>query len=429
MTTILIIILSAECLAVLIWGLQKRERLIQYPFLAAAVFAGWILPQVIGLNHQQTVSGDSLDKATLMAILCLAAIWIGYRWATPVQMLQWQFDRGRLILVSIGLCLIGAYFAYRVSLLSAEVTIATSGQWTGIITIYEFFSHLITVGMVVALLVHLRRPSWHTFAILLFGAAYYADRIIMKGRRAAMVEFAMIVLLGLWYRRRIAFPRWLVVLSLCAGALLVNSIGDYRGVMLGSDRTSWSGAGFSDIAGIDYLGNFMRAMTGERENFEVANAAMYIEATSRLSDYNLGLALWNGVVDKFVPGQWIGVDLKKSLKSDLDDAAYDVFRYTPHIGTTSTGMSGVFASFWYFGALEFALIGLFLGRWHKAAEGGNLVAQMVVILTMRAALESITHSTDEFVASVLVLCVFLLPALLFARVVLPGQRLAVAQAR
>ncbi len=34
--------------------------------------------------------------------------------------------------------------------------------------------------------------------------------------------------------------------------------------------------------------------------------AMSIEATDRLSDFNFGLSLWNGIVDKIVPGQLIG---------------------------------------------------------------------------------------------------------------------------
>ena len=40
-------------------------------------------------------------------------------------------------------------------------------------------------------------------------------------------------------------------------------------------------------------------------------------------------------------------------------------------------------------------------------------------LVMTAALESITHSTEEFVSSVLGLCVFLLPVFLYARVAIP----------
>ncbi len=103
------------------------------------------------------------------------------------------------------------------------------------------------------------------------------------------------------------------------------------------------------------------------------------------------------------------------MKGDLDDAAYVMFRHVPLTGSTATGLSEAFASFWYFGALEFLLIGLFMGRWYRAAVAGNIAAQVSVILLMTAALESITHSTEVFLSDVLVLGLFLLPVLLIAR--------------
>jgi hypothetical protein len=163
-------------------------------------------------------------------------------------------------------------------------------------------------------------------------------------------------------------------------------------------------------------------MTGERGNFEVNNAAMNIEAASRLSSYDFGLSLWNGIVDRFVPGQWVGTDFKQAMKSDVDDPAYRMFRYQPQIGSTHTGMTDTFESFWYFGALEFLVVGLFMGRWYRAAMGGNIAAQAIVILTMTGALQSITHSMQEFVSEVIALCVFLLPVFLYARVGAPRAR-------
>jgi hypothetical protein len=149
---------------------------------------------------------------------------------------------------------------------------------------------------------------------------------------------------------------------------------------------------------------------------------MNIEATSRGSSYNFGMSLWNSVVDKFVPGQWIGADNKQAMKVEIDDPAYSMFRYQPITGSTSTGLTGAFASFWYFGCLEFLVIGLFMGRWYRAAVAGNIAAQVVVILMMNASLESITHGTDEFVTAILALCAFLLPVLVFAKASVPGFR-------
>lgn len=423
MLTAFIVLLSLECVVIFVWALAQRERVIQYPFLATAVFVGWVLPQIIGLSVYNNIPGSGLEKTTIMAILCLGAIWLGYNWnPAPTGLLWWRLDRRRLVIGSVALCAIGGYFAYRVSLLAATATADTGGQWTGIITIYEFFSHLIAVGMAIALVVHLKRPSWSTLIILLLCGAFYADRIIIKGRRAAMVEIAVYAIMALRFQRQFVPPRTLVVLVCVASALLVNSIGEYRGVMLGEDRTTWSGAGIGDIFKIDFIGNFSRNLTGERGNFEVTNAAMNIEATSRLSHYDFGLSLWNGIVDRFVPGQWIGSDVKQAMKADIDDPAYSMFRYQPMVGSTNTGLTDTFASFWYFGALEFLAVGLFMGAWYRAAAGGNIAAQIVIMLTMTGALESITHSMEEFVSGVFVLCLFLLPVFVYARVAAPGYR-------
>jgi hypothetical protein len=422
MTGFLIFLLSAECVAILAWAFVDRSRLIQLPFLAMTVVAGWVLPQFIGLSVQNNIPGSGLDKTIFMTILCLTAICAGYGWnPAPTQLLWWKLDRGRLLAGAAVLCAIGGFFAYRVSQLAPEVNQAVGGQWTGVITIYVFFTRLILIGTVIAFLIHLRRPSWQTWCILLLSALFFADRILLKGRRADMVEFAVALMLGLWFQRRIAMPRWAAILALCAGALVINGIGDYRNVMLGADRATWSGAGFKDVANIDFVGNFVRGVTGQKENFELTNAAMNIEATTRLGDYDFGRSLWNAVVDTFVPAQLLGSDAKAAMKFDLDDAAYSMFRYSPFIGTTATGMSTAFESFWYFGALEFLVIGLFMGRWFRAAAAGNFAAQLVVILMMVALLQCITHSTQLFVTELIGLCLFLLPVLLFARVSAPEQ--------
>jgi hypothetical protein len=419
--TVLIAVFLLECLLIFGWGLKKRERLIQYPFLAAAVFAGWVLPQIIGLSFYNNIPGAGLEKTVLMAILCLGALWCGYNLtAEPSHMLWWKLDRRRMVLGSVFLCVVGAYFAYRVSLLAATVTVETGGQWTGIITIYEFMSHVIGIAMVIALIAHLKRPSWQSLAVLVFCAAYYAERIFIGGRRAAMIQVAMMLLMSLWFQRRIMLPRWLVVVAFIAGALVVNSIGEYRGIMLGEDRTTWSGAGATDVAKIDFFGNFVDAMTGQRGNYEVTNAAMNIEAADRLGRYDFGLSLWNSLVDRFVPGQLIGTDIKQALKVDLDDPAYTLFRYVPQIGSTETGLTSAFLSFWYCGCIEFFLIGLFMGRWYRSAVGGNIAAQIVMMLMITPALESITHSAEEFVYTLVSLCVFLLPVFLYARIAMPS---------
>lgn len=417
MTTFLLWLFVLICLAIMSWGLMKRERMIQFPFLAAAVFMGWMLPQLVGLTSHSYLPKGGLEKTIFMAILCVGAAWIGYTFnQRPARLFWWQFDRRRLLRGSAALSLLGAFFFYQVGLLAANVTAETGGQWTGIITIYVFMARLLSIGMVIALILYLNKPSWPTLFILLFDLMFYLDRIVIKGRRSDMVELGLMLFMALWFYRRWLPPRWTIVTVLIVGALVINSIGDYRSTMLGEDRTTWSGAGISKILEIDYTGNLMNIASGDVMGGELTNAVMNIEAADRQFSFDFGLSLWNNLVHSYIPGQWVGKDVKQALMIDFGNPAYSEFGHIPHTGTTSTGVSDAFLSFWYLGAIKFYLIGLIMSRWYKAAVQGNIVAQMILMLTVNASLLAITHSTHAFFTVFVQLAAFLLPVLVWARV-------------
>ncbi|MEA1049011.1 hypothetical protein U5801_04180 [Lamprobacter modestohalophilus] len=417
MSGLLLGVLVTECLLILWWGMRERSRMIQYPFLVAAVYLGWMLPQLLGLLHDSYLPEGALAKTIFMAILCLGALYWGYTThPRPARLFWWRFDEQRLLIGSLVLSLLGAFFFFQVSRLAAEVTAATGGRWTGPITILNFFGRLLTIGMVIAIILHMIRPRWQTLLIIGFDLLFYLDRIIIKGRRAAMVELALIALMALWFHRRWLPPRWAVIGGLIGGALLINSIGDYRATMLGEDRTSWSGAGLEDIMEIDYVGNLESLVRGEALISDLKNAAMNIEAVDQLLVFDYWLTLWNQLVNSFVPGQWVGYDLKRSLMLDFNNTARDYFGYLPHTGSTYTGLSDAFQSFWYFGAIKFFLAGLIMSRWYQAGFHGNIVAQMILMLIISDSLHLITHSTQPFYMGFIEIAVFLLPVLLLARV-------------
>jgi len=414
---------ALQCLAILYWGLRERERMIQFPFLAAAVFLGWMLPQLVGLSNHPFLPHGGLEKTIFMAILCNGAAWWGYTSnKRPAKLFWWRFDRRRLVWGSAALSLMGAFFFYQVSQLAAEATAKYGGAWTGIITIYIFFARLLSCGMALALILYLKKPGWSVLSILLFDLMFYLDRIIIKGRRAAMVELGLMLLMAVWFQRRWMPPRWAMVSAMIVGALVINSIGDYRSTMMGDDRTTWSGAGIREILEIDYVGNLQRLASGKDGNHDLENAVMNIEATSRTLGFDFGLSHWNGFVNSYVPGQWVGHDVKRSLMIHFDNAASSLFGHRPYTGSTPTGLSDAFLSFWYLGAVKFFLIGLILSRWYKAAVRGNIVAQMVLMLVVTLSLHAITHSTHHFFTVFVPLAVFLLPMLTMARVTTPKQR-------
>ena len=421
MATLLLWVLVFQCLAIICWGTVRRDRMIQFPFLASGVFFGWILPQLVGLTSNRFLPAGGLEKTVLMAILCLGAVWWGYNLnRRSAKLFNWEFDRERLTWASAAMSLMGAYFFHEVSLLAPA---AARTQWTGIITVYVFLSAFLTYGMVIALVVHLHKPGWLTASVLAFNLLFYLHQVVVRGRRAIMIELGLMLLLALWFRRRLLAPRWAMLATLVVGTLLINSIGDYRDTMLEKDQWRWSGAGAIDVLQIDYLGNLQRLTSGQALNIELTNAVMNIEATDRQMKFDFGLSHWNAMVLRYVPAQFIGSDNKQALLIEsighgpASDRAYEEFRYLPSTrGSTATGLSDAFQSFWYFGAFNFFAIGFITSRWYGAAMSGSVAAQTIVILTMTAALHAITHSTHWYFVQFVQLAAFLLPVFVLARV-------------
>ena len=416
MTEFLLWTLAFQTLIIMGWGMLHRERIIQFPFLAAAVVFGWLFPQLWGLAERPLLPEGGLEMTIVMAILCLGAAWLGYEYnRRPARLFSWDFSRRRLMASAIMMSGLGGFCFYQISQLAVAVTPETGGQWTGIITVYAFLSKLLGFGMAIALILYLRKQTWPSLLVVLFGLTIYLERILIQGRRGIMVELTMMLLLALWFYRGFLPSRSVMVGVVFLGALVINSIGDYRQVMLGEDRSTWSGAGASEISEIDFLGNLKRLATGEAANHELTNTVMDIAAADRSQRFDFGLSLWNEFIHRFVPGQWVGRDLKRSLMIDFDDQAASLFGHEAFIGTTHTGLSDAFRSFWFFGAIKFFLIGLIMSRWYLAAVRGHLVAQLIVILAITPSLHAITHQTSWFFIFFLQLVVFLIPFLFFAR--------------
>jgi hypothetical protein len=417
MTEFLLWLLVISGAAILGWGWRRRARMIQFPFLAAVVFMGWVTPQLFGLTSYPSRPSGALEKTIFMAWLCLLACWAGYVFnQRPAHLFEWRFDRRRLVRASAALSLLGAFFFYQVGLLAVDVIERYGGHWTGVITIYYFLAGLLTVGFAMALLLHLAKPTWPTLIIILFGLSFYLDRVLIHGRRQDAVELCLMVLMALWFQRRWLPPRSLMIGLCLLGALFVNSIGDYRSTMLGRDQYSWSGAGVAELLRIDFAGNLRAIVKGELPASELYIAMFSIEATDRRRDFDYGLSLWDDFVRRYIPGQLIGPERKRSLYIEREDSAGQVFGFVPNFGATSTGLTDAFQSFWFFGAIKFFLIGFIMSRWWRAAKAGNRGAQMVLMLCTGASLLAITHGTSHFFLIFISIAAFMLPALLYARV-------------
>lgn len=407
MAQTLLSLLILVCLVLLVWGFQKPQRMLQYPFLATAIFSGWVLPQLAGLSTEPTrFPPGALSKTIFMTLLCVVACYVGHIInKRPFSAFNWSFDHRRLLTAATVISLIGSYFFYRVSLLREDA----GSQWSGEITILAFFSELMTVGLVVAVVTYLHHPSRWALAIIGFDLIFFFDRIVIHGRRRAVIELSMIIGLALWFRFRKLPPRPLIAAILLVGALWINSVGDYRSVMLGTE-----GQGLAGITQIDFVGNLRRIAT--EGGSELTNALHDIEAFDQRGNFDWGKRYWNRFVRLYVPGQLIGEEVKRSMMLPQDPAALILFGYRSPTGSTRTGISHVFQSFWYFGAIEFLIIAYFMRSFFRAADRGHFVAQILLMLIFAGALESITHNTERFFLAWPRIILFLGPVLWFSKV-------------
>lgn len=416
MNFVLLTTLGVLLVTIILRYSARRVMMIQYPFLVSLVIAGWAFPQLIGIYIMGTVPPDALSKTVLYIILCLLfAVW-GYSITNKTyKMANWQYSQQKLQSAAAALMILGTFFHLRFSALAAEATSLYGGFWTGIITIYVFLASMLTVGFVLAIGAYIQKPTLINGAMILSGLVLYLLRIIIYGRREETVELLLIVGLFFWRKYSWVPSRLILLGAIVVGTLFVTAAGDYRAVMISTDNYGWSGATLSAILDINFLEIFTSRFTDPLMNQELKNAALSISAADIRMEFNGGLSLWNRFVSYFIPGQIIGYDLKQSLMFSLPNLALEEFNHIPWPGTTYTGFSDSFLSFWYFGAFVFFAIGSIMRRWFIAAARGSLTALMVLMLISTQSLIAVTHNSYDFFLYFVNLTVFLFPALLFAR--------------
>jgi hypothetical protein len=281
-------------------------------------------------------------------------------------------------------------------------------QWTGLPVAYFFFARVLTYGLALAVLLYARNGSKLALLIVIYGTVFYLDRILIGGRRQELVEFAVIFLMAFCFQRGWCVPRSLMLVGMVAVALFINSVGEYRSLTMHASGPQWQA-----IADIDFVGNLSNI--SEHGGEEVKNAVYTIAAVSRTMQLDLGLYHWNSLIFAYVPAQLVGAEIKQAYYISLSQPVWEEFLYTPQTGTTLTGLSDAFQSFWYFGCLKFFLIAYVMQKLWLAARRGNMTAQLLYSLLPVHAMQAITHSTQNFVNPWVHLAIFLLPALLLAR--------------
>lgn len=405
MNWLLTCIFMSIVLWILIDGFCHAEKMYQFPFLASVMTLGFVIPQLPAVANDTFLPAGAYAKTMVMGILSFLLLRAGWTAsARPYGFLKFQFSEKKLLIASAFMSLIGAYFYFLLSRLPGEVSIGV--QMTGMPVVYLFFGRLLTYGLAIALLCFARKPRFFSGAIIIFDLVFYLDRIIVTGKRGETIELVLMVLLAIWFYRRWIIPRSLMLAGILTGTFLMTSMSDYRLV-----TRSHTGFVLSDVLNIDFLGNFEKTIT--EGGPEMRNAVLRTDDIDRTLDLDYGKFHWNKLVFTFVPAQVVGSDVKGSLllETPRPDRAYN-----PISGTTETGLIDAFASFWYFGALKFLLLSWLVCRIWKTAMAGEMLGQMLYMLSIVPAMHAVSHQTDWVLQVWVQMAMFLTPILAFCLV-------------
>jgi hypothetical protein len=410
MATLLLIVLVVLALAVVVEAVRDPARIYQYPFAAAAVFLGFIVPPLLGLLQASYLPRWGIERYTLMCILCFAACWLGdacaRRHSRP-RAKSTLYDSRRWLLGSALLILVGglAYLKNR-TLFQAGLDMST-----GLPTAMSFFVCLLRYGFVMALLHFLYTRDSYSLCLACVAGAYYLDRIILFGRRLDTIEFIFIIAGAVWFTLKKRPPRVVVLAGVVMAALATASTGAYRAVVVSTTgERDWSG-----LKEVNLVEEFRKA-TAEGSS-ETLSGIYLMAAGAACQSFDFGLYHWNGLVSDYVPAQIFGAARKESLQAptvNLIEVAQREFGFAPSTGTTLTGMVDCYGSFWYLGCLEFFLIGHVMQQLYLRAAGGSVMVQAIYVYMMAQVLHAITHSTIWFVRPWVHILFLWIPVMLYA---------------
>ncbi|CAN7610370.1 hypothetical protein LJR231_004576 [Phyllobacterium sp. LjRoot231] len=391
-------------LMLLFWGMLRRERIYQFPFLVGVITFAFILPQIPALADDRFLPEGGYAKTIAFTILCLSMCWLGWSPnARPFAFFRWDFDEKRLLIAAFFLSLTGAYFYFKLSRLPGEMMVGV--QISGAPVAWLFFARFMSYGMAIAILCFARRYSWTAAFIIGVDLIFYFDRIVVTGKRAEAVELLIMFALAFWFYKGWVIPRTIMLTGVLLGTIMLNSMGDYRTITRANSAPVWQ-----DIAQINVAANFNDLL--KNGGPEMRNAIWRIHHTEETLDFDYGKFHWNRLVFNYVPAQLFGARFKTSLMMTMPVAARD---YDPLTGTTETGMADAFQSFWYFGALKFLLLAYLMSRLWASAKSGEMSAQLVYIFSIVPAIHAVSHQTDWVLTVWVHMLIFLLPTLAWCR--------------
>jgi hypothetical protein len=391
MAEIYLYLFALICAGLLIWGLIRLERIYQYPFFMGSIFVAFILPQAIALNKNSGLPDQqALERVLLMSCLCAAMCFLGYQCKPNpkfVKSLNIDIDEKKLFRGAVVFTIIGYICNILIKrLLGGTAEISINNQWTGVITIYNFFGQLIYPAFTIFILLTLQRFTAARLLLTVIAFAIPLEAIVLGGRREVIGAIVLTFGLALYFCLQYLPSRVLVIGSILFAMVVIPFIGEYRNIASSGD--------WNRLAETDLLAS-LQNQVDSGEILELRSGALYMDAAVHSGSYGYGIGYWNILVFQFIPAQLLGKSFKDDLQLRLTE--FDIgtlYHYAAPIGLTPTGVSDSFVEFDYFGCLFFFLLGyLFKNVWVSATAGNSIVGRISYISLLAPALKAVTHTT------------------------------------
>lgn len=372
----------------IIWALLEKDRAFQYPAIAGTSWLVYFGVQAFGAIRspdkypQAALEDGGLIIALVMLCLCSGAGWLGYYHAgRSRRTLRFgELSDQRLFWGGVVLYGIGFLGAYKLAQLTGGFAQQFSGgghyglEWSGAPVRYVFFSQLTYPGLLLVLVSTLRRFSWGKLLVCGLFVLYPLAIALFLGRRSGAGMLASIILLSLYFTKRIRIPRILCAVVPVAAFVVIYYGPAYR-------STSQYGLNYDEIAGSVSEVDLDAVLKGQKyAEFDVM--VVWGAAANRSMAFGYGAEFYNNLVSFYVPRQLVGERMKQSLMirgsgDGVNAVAARVYDWGPHYGSFLTGPYTAFSQFWFFGCLLYYVFGyVFRLLWQAAYERGSLAAQI-----------------------------------------------------
>lgn len=393
---VLLVLNTLGPLIILMRELMRRGGYVTLPILTSLIFLTWYLPQAWMLLDHPSASSGSLVRLFVMSLLCFWALVIGWyqglgRWSRPVLL---DVPIGRLLVPVYAITFFAMIMRALIEMQPPEVRAAA--QWTGIITIIALFASVSVVSMALSTAMVLKKRNLATLLLFALNLNIYLPLILIYFRRADTFELGLALLLGLLFVNGRTIPRVAFIVFAVVGVFFMNGVGKLR-ELGGGYSISDSGtikttlSTLSEIAQIDWFATIDQSDSIDKS--ETMNALVGMEAVAQYGTLTLGAQFWNRMIFSYVPGQFIGHELKRSLmigENALEVARRELF-YEKQTGTTSTGFLQPYQDFWFFGSAVWWLTGYVMGRVMRYALRGDLIAYTLYAATITNGVHVTTH--------------------------------------